>query len=114
MDTEAAARRRAYKTRWERKKRARERALRGKEVRVVVPKGLERVLRPRIPRGQSLATWIVRQLRAIAGDELAEATAEAVASEASGPRLSGAARNGPCPCGCGRKAKHCAGGLVRL
>jgi len=102
METEdKAARRRAYKRNWMAKKRRSVRAARGEAIELFLPHQLVADLRRLKPKGVGLAQWLVVELR--------HKVAKAAGPEpAGGPAsMSGAERNRPCPCGCGRKAKLC-------
>jgi hypothetical protein len=103
MDGEAkAAHRRAYKRNWMAKKRRAAKAARGVVIELFLPHQLEADLRRRKPKGVGLAQWLVIELR----HKVAKTSKpEPVRSEP----VAAADRNKPCPCGCGRKAKNCAG-----
>lgn len=101
MDTDPqTAKRRAYKTQWQARKRREIQRARGETVELFLPWQLLADLRQLKPKGASLKQWLVVELRhKVAKTAMPTAPASAP--------IIGADRNKPCPCGCGRKAKHC-------
>ncbi|MBE2179641.1 MAG: hypothetical protein IAE97_04140 [Chthoniobacterales bacterium] len=63
MDRENPDPRRAYKTAWQREKRAKVKADRGEEVTLFLPRKLSRDLRATKPKGLALNQWLVAELR---------------------------------------------------
>jgi hypothetical protein len=111
---EQREKRRAYNRRWMAKRRAAVRAERGEEVSLFLPLGLARELRAAKPKGVAFNLWLVKVLRdrgKVAASAPCESASEASSDSFSVSPLKGAARNAPCPCGCGRKAKNCASGI---
>lgn len=103
METEdKAARRRAYKRNWMAKKRRSVRAARGEAIELFLPHQLVADLRRLKPKGVGLAQWLVVELR----HKVAK-TPQGAEPSSRPEAISAADRNKPCPCGCGRKAKHC-------
>ena len=104
-------RRRAYKTKWQAKKRAAIKAKSGEEIRLFLCLRLARQLRANKPKQYSLRQWALKILQEKAA-LLPPAPPEPPPPVYSQPPT-GADRNKPCPCGCGRKAKDCLAGWVR-
>ena len=100
---EKKAVRKEYQRRWMAKKRKALKESRGvEEIKLALPKALAAELRAKKPKGLGLRQWLVVFLR----ESLKGGGGEARQQKAI---LSGAARNAPCPCGSGRKAKACCG-----
>lgn len=103
MDTDPkTAKRRAYKTQWQARKRRAIKRARGETVELFLPRQLLADLRQLKPKGASLKQWLVVELR----HKVAKTATPTPAAPAAAP-INGADRNKPCPCGCGRKVKQC-------
>lgn len=94
--------RRIYKRAWMARHRRKLKAEHGEEVRLFLPHRLATDLRRLKPKGVGLRQWLVVELR----HKVAKTPEDAEPSSMPEP-ISAADRNKPCPCGCGRKAKHC-------
>lgn len=94
--------RKAYQREWIAQKRREQRESRSETITLQIPLRLSRKLRSNMLEGWTLRRLILRTLSASVGGEPLPGKTVRRAAESVG-------RNDPCPCGSGRKFKHCCG-----